>query len=1015
MIPPKVSIILPVYNMERYLPDCLDDIVKQTYDNLEIICVDDGSSDNSCTVLRKYMQENERIRVIHQPNMGAGAARNVGLEAATGDFLLFLDADDRFEPFLVESAVNRIMETNADLVVFRSDILDPSRNQYLPDQSTINANLLPTAEPFAGTDIECDAFHLFIGWAWDKLYRAEYIRKIGLRFQEQRTTNDAYFVFCSVLRAERIATLDDICVHHFQNMHSLSTSREQSWWCAYEALKAIERQLCKWNLYERFERDFVNYALSFSLWQIETMRGDAQIQFCKALSDNWFQSLGILGHNADYFYSSEDYEKCIRIYERRYFTTASEEASPSEPALVQICMICDDNYIFQTATAITSMVETKAPESIYKIHIICASLTEENEQVFQRFENDHVHIHIIRQDANRYAHLHTFAEGAYCVASVAALLKFVIPELIPDTDKVLYLDGDIIVRRDLSELYNHCLEGFYCGAVIDSGTMYVHNAFIDSVDSYFNSGVMLLNLEKMRRDGISEKLFEAKRNSSDSNLMDQNILNIVFNKAVRTLPVKYNFLPVNLIRSHQKWTLSQLNALYGTQYHFESDLFKDAVIIHYSSKDKPWKDRTVPMAEHWYYFYVKAPINHTLAMDLVEKQDSESPTVSVIMPVYNTDRYLRNAMYSILNQTLHRVELICIDDGSADRSYQVAKEIQMLDNRVKLYRHENRGQGAERNFGLQIASGKYVYFMDSDDILEKNCLEWSVFTAELQNLDYLMFDGTSFYETERLKKEHPQYKDLYKKHRFHRVCVNGLDFFSDLVETGDFCISPCMRLYRRDFLINNNISFPEGILLEDNLFAFRVSVAASSAGWLPCDFYHRFVRQDSSMTGVVDIEKNRKRFNAYIITVSEILKYISTEDINDSVEKACIEICRNYLRSAYRTLNSSLDKEWLHKKQRLINSLTSAISPNIGNMNYSGVNHANTIASDLLRHEEVVNRHEEVVNRHEEVINRHNDSINHQWEVQKWHEERLRVLEAANSSSFWKRVKRFVKRLLRLG
>lgn len=67
------------------------------------------------------------------------------------------------------------------------------------------------------------------------------------------------------------------------------------------------------------------------------------------------------------------------------------------------------------------------------------------------------------------------------------------------------------------------------------------------------------------------------------------------------------------------------------------------------------------------------------------------------------------------------------------------------------------------------------------------------------------------------------------------------------------------------------------------------------------------------------------------------------------------------------------------------------------------------------RHEEVVNRHEEVVNRHEEVINRHNDSLNHQWEVQKWHEERLRVLEAANSSSFWMRVKRFVKRVLRLG
>lgn len=1008
MAPLKVSIILPVYNMERYLPECLDDIVGQTYDNLDIVCIDDGSTDNSLSILREYAQKDERIRVAHQANMGAGTARNVGLATAAGDYLLFLDADDRFEPDMVEKALRRIEETDAELVVFRSDVLNSARKAYFPDPSTINVDLLPAEEPFAGTDIKSDAFHLFIGWAWDKLYRTEYIRRIGLQFQEQRTTNDAFFVFCSVLRAERIATLDDICVHHFQNLRSLSTSREQSWWCAYDALKAIERQLHKWGLYERFERDFVNYALSFSLWQLETLRGNAQLLFCQSLSEHWLKSLGILGHSADYFYSSEEYEKCIRIYERRYFAETVEAAPSPAPTAVHICMICDDNYIFQTATAITSMVETKAPENTYEINIICASLTNENEQVFQRFNSDSVHIHIIRQDANRFAHLHTFAEGAFCVASVAALLKFVIPELITNTDKVLYLDGDIIVRRDLSELYNHCLEGFYCGAVIDSGTMYVRNDFINSVDAYFNSGVMLLNLKRMRADCISEKLIDTKRNSSDSNLMDQNILNVVFNKAVRTLPVKYNFLPVNLIRSHKKWTLSQLNALYGTDYGFETDLFKDAVIVHYSSKDKPWKDRTVPMAEHWYYYYVKAPIDHALAEDLVERKDCDEPIVSVIMPIYNTDRYLRDAINSILNQTFRSIELICIDDGSTDRSYQVAEEIQKRDDRVKLYRHKNQGQGAERNFGMQVARGKYIYFMDSDDILDKKCLEWSVFTAELQNLDYLMFDGTSFYETSHLEKEYPQYRELYRKNAFHGVCVEGLDFFTELVESGDFCISPCMRLYRRDFLLDHQIFFPEGILLEDNLFVFRVSVAASTAGWLPCDFYRRYVRQESSMTGAIDVEKSKKRFNAYVITVSEILKYLATADCSDSVERACMEVCRNLLRSAHRTLSDHPDKEWRENKQRLINGLSAAISPKICSGNRGGIAHFDTLASDLIRHEEVVNRHEE-------VINRHNDSINHHWEIQKWHEERLCALEAQENRRPWKRLKRFIKRLLGRG
>ncbi len=90
----KISVIIPVYNAEKYLRECLDSIVKQTLQEIEIICIDDGSTDNSLAVLREYERKDERLKIIEQANSGAGVARNAGMKAARGEYLAFMDADD---------------------------------------------------------------------------------------------------------------------------------------------------------------------------------------------------------------------------------------------------------------------------------------------------------------------------------------------------------------------------------------------------------------------------------------------------------------------------------------------------------------------------------------------------------------------------------------------------------------------------------------------------------------------------------------------------------------------------------------------------------------------------------------------------------------------------------------------------------------------------------------------------------------------------------------------------------
>ena len=118
---PKVSVILPVYNVEKYLKQCMDSIVNQTLKDIEIICVDDGSTDASLSILKEYEKEDDRVKVICQQNAGAGAARNNGLSIATGEYLSFLDSDDFFSLDMLEKSYAEAKKEDADLIVFRSD------------------------------------------------------------------------------------------------------------------------------------------------------------------------------------------------------------------------------------------------------------------------------------------------------------------------------------------------------------------------------------------------------------------------------------------------------------------------------------------------------------------------------------------------------------------------------------------------------------------------------------------------------------------------------------------------------------------------------------------------------------------------------------------------------------------------------------------------------------------------------------------------------------------------------
>lgn len=570
---------------------------------------------------------------------------------------------------------------------------------------------------------------------------------------------------------------------------------------------------------------------------------------------------------------------------------------------IHICMISDDNYVVPTCVTIQSLIHSKNVSEHYYIHIVASALADTTIQQFRALESSDVTINIIKEDApQRFQALHIFEEGSICAASIAALLKFILPELLPELDRVLYLDGDIIVRKNLGELYNYNIKDYYAAAVIDSGSIYYKHEYVEKVANYFNSGVMLLNLKRLRDEKLAEKLIQTKKEMKNYSLMDQNVFNLVFDGHVLLLPVKYNFMPVSLDRSNSKWTIKQINERYGTSYQNKKQMYEDAAIIHYSSKDKPWKNLDGACAAEWLSVYLRTPVPHDLVS--IPKGTAQRYKVSVIMPCYNVENYIKETLESVLKQTLQEFELICLDDGSTDGTLEILRQYEKDYHNITVISNTNHGQGYERNQGIQYVQsqcetgaggGDYIYFMDSDDKLHPKCLE-TIYNCALENkLDLLYFEGTSFYESEQLENEFPQYKYVYNRKQAYPCVYSGEDLYIKLRNAGELIVSPCLQLVRTSFLLENNLRFPELPLMEDNLYTFHSILCARRVKCLPDVLFYRRVRNNSTMTA----RRERERITALVILIQETLRKFAEYEPGSPMSQAIFTHLRGYFKILY--------------------------------------------------------------------------------------------------------------------
>lgn len=541
---------------------------------------------------------------------------------------------------------------------------------------------------------------------------------------------------------------------------------------------------------------------------------------------------------------------------------------------INITFIADDNYALCTGVAISSLRMNRSIQHQYNIYIISNGISDKNQNALRSMQDDHFVIYIIDgREIVRYEYIDRVKGAKH--ASPTALYKFDLPEVFPKIDKMLYVDGDVIIRDNLVELFSIDISNCYAAVCKDIGaetSPHPYNSRLQiKHDDYFNSGVLLLNLKLLREDGISGKLIEYRKNGIND-YMDQDAFNVVFNENVVYFSILYNMQT----SSWYSYPVGALNAYFNEKFASKEEMYSSAKILHFTSPQKPWIYSDVIGSVDWFMAYAQSPFSSICSIErknfvgknyvnelkgeidvlkLPSKTCNEylfnkKPLVSVIIPVYNAERYLGECVESLILQTLKNVEFIFVDDGSTDRSLDMLRMYERLDSRIHVYTQKNAYAGIARNNGISHAKGEYITFLDSDDRMVAEALEMMYRTAKRLCVDVVICSAYSFSD------------DSEKRRRITSCLNNGylpMQKVFSIRNHSKYLMqvtagAPWGKMFRKELIEKNGLTFPSLPRSEDIAFVFSALACAESISTLDMPL---FLHRENFLSGSLEDSKDR--------------------------------------------------------------------------------------------------------------------------------------------------------------
>ena len=285
---PTISIIIPVYNTEKYLKKCLDSVITQTYKNLEIICINDGSTDSSLKILKKYAKSDKRIKVINQENKGVSITRNIGIENATGEWITFIDSDDYISPELYQSFTEALNNSEPfNIYVFNGVKLAENDN---PEDKNLTKFFYMSNWNFHENNLYTfiDCKNPFYGnlSVWNKIFNTEFINNNNIRFKENSIFEDQLFSIESMIKTDKLYLDNKIFYYYVQHGNSTMHNLKENGFDIFDIMQDVRDLLCEYNLYETEKYLFLQHKFNVYTYLLSKMDLSLKEKFYNTAKDN---------------------------------------------------------------------------------------------------------------------------------------------------------------------------------------------------------------------------------------------------------------------------------------------------------------------------------------------------------------------------------------------------------------------------------------------------------------------------------------------------------------------------------------------------------------------------------------------------------------------------------------------------------------------------------------------------------------------------------------------------------
>lgn len=254
-----ISIIIPIYNSELYLRSCLDSIMKQTYTNFEVICVNDGSTDSSEQIIKEYEKRDSRFKYYAKNHTNAGDARNIGLKYTKGEYLYFMDSDDILVPTILEELIVITKEKNPDIIIFQYRLLDDNLQTLSKCVYGIDSDQYFFDSTSALEIRKLDITNIAV---WNKLYSTSFVKQHNISFKSHSSLNDVYFSWLALMNAKNLILHKKVGIYYRINTgHSISDNIFQTLQIITDAFAEINDYAISNNLWETFKYSLLKQEL----------------------------------------------------------------------------------------------------------------------------------------------------------------------------------------------------------------------------------------------------------------------------------------------------------------------------------------------------------------------------------------------------------------------------------------------------------------------------------------------------------------------------------------------------------------------------------------------------------------------------------------------------------------------------------------------------------------------------------------------------------------------------------